>query len=202
MEALEKLFGSSARVKILRLFLMNPNEILEKSKVVKMAKVASTTATKEVNMLEKIDFLKQKSFFKERKYKNGKTKKVREKGYVLNRENKLYKPLELLLVSNSQITNNSLTKKITKHGKISVILLSGLFIQDPDSRVDLLVVGDSIKERQLKNTISSIEAEIGKTIRYAMFETEDFKYRMGIYDRLVRDILDYPHEIVLDKIGL
>lgn len=202
MEILEKLFGSSARVKIMRLFLMNPNEIIEKNDVEKRAKVNKASSTKELSMLVKIGMIKQKSFFKEKKYKNGKTKKIREKGYLLDSNHKLFKALENLLVNNSQITANSISKKINRHGKINLILISGVFIKDPDSRIDLLVVGDSIKERSIKNTISDIEAEMGKAIRYAIFETNDFKYRMGIYDRLVRDILDYPHEVVIDKIGL
>ena len=47
-----------------------------------------------------------------------------------------------------------------------------------------------------------IETEIGKELRYAVFSTNDFKYRLTVYDRLVRDILDYPHHIVVDRIGV
>jgi len=34
----------------------------------------------------------------------------------------------------------------------------------------------------------------------AFFETEDFVYRLNIYDRLVRDILDYDHIVVVNKL--
>jgi 2,4-dienoyl-CoA reductase-like NADH-dependent reductase (Old Yellow Enzyme family) len=202
MEALEKLFGGAAIVKILRLFLMNPEEIIEKKGVQKRAKVTVADATRELKMLEDIGLIKQKSFFKDKKYKNGKTKKVREKGYIVDSSNKLFVPLQSLLIKNSPMSSNSMIKKLSRNGKISLVVVSGFFIQNPDSRVDLLVVGDSIKSTPMKKTISTMESEIGKQIRYAIFETEDFKYRLGVYDRLVRDILDYPHEVVLDKIGL
>jgi hypothetical protein len=100
------------------------------------------------------------------------------------------------------MSSSSVTRKLGRHGKLKLVIVSGIFIQDPDSRIDLLVVGDSIRENSLKNSISTLESEIGKQIRYTVFQTEDFKYRLGVYDRLVKDILDYPHQVVLDKIGL
>jgi len=202
MEILEKLFGSSARVKILKLFLLNSDEILEKEEVQKRTKITLSSATRELNMLEKIGLLKQKSFFKEKKYKSGKRKKIRVKGYHANIEHRLFIPLQSLLVKNSPMTSNTVVNKLGRHGKLKLIILSGIFIQDPDSRIDLLIVGDSLKEGSIKNSISVMESEIGKQIRYVIFETNDFKYRLGVYDRLVKDILDYPHQVILDKIGI
>ena len=37
---------------------------------------------------------------------------------------------------------------------------------------------------------------------FATFDTDEFTYRINVYDRLVRDVLDYPHKKVLDKIGV
>jgi DNA-binding winged helix-turn-helix (wHTH) protein len=202
MEALEKLFGGSAIVKILRLFLMNQDEIIEKKDVQKRAKVTVNEVNRELKMLEEIGLIKQRSFFKDKKYKSGKIKKVREKGYIVDTTNKLFIPLQSLLIKNTPISSNTMIKKLSKHGKVNLVVISGIFIQDPDSRVDMLIVGDSIKEKSMKNTISVLESELGKQIRYALFETEDFKYRLGVYDRLIRDILDYPHQVILDKIGL
>lgn len=85
---------------------------------------------------------------------------------------------------------------------MKLILTAGVFQHDPESRVDILVVGDNIKQGMLVSAISALEAELGKELRYAAFETADFKYRLGVYDKLVRDILDYPHQKILNKLGL
>ncbi|MCR4311355.1 MAG: hypothetical protein NUV54_02190, partial [Candidatus Taylorbacteria bacterium] len=77
----------------------------------------------------------------------------------------------------------------------------GVFIQDTDSRIDLLIVGDLLRTPALETVIRNIEAEIGKELRYAVFETADFEYRFGMYDKLVRDILDYPHRKVLNRLN-
>ena len=66
----------------------------------------------------------------------------------------------------------------------------------------LLVVGDGIKHGKLENVIHTLEAEIGRELRYTVFDTPDFHYRLSIYDKLVRDILDYPHIKVVDKLGV
>ena len=68
--------------------------------------------------------------------------------------------------------------------------------------MDLLVVGDNLKQGQLETTIKTIESEIGREIRYAVFETSEFNYRYSIFDKLIRDILDYPHEKIINKLGL
>jgi hypothetical protein len=199
METLEKLFGSSARVKILKLFLLNTDEIIEKKEVEIRAKVTGSEALKELNLLEKIGLVHQRSFFKEKE--NG-GKKMRKKGYIVDKNHRLFIPLQSLLIKNSPMSNGTIISRISRHGKIKLIITSGIFIQDLDSRVDLLIVGDEVKERSVKSTISVMESEIGKQIRFSIFSTDDFKYRIGVCDRLVRDILDYPHEVILDRIGL
>jgi hypothetical protein len=66
----------------------------------------------------------------------------------------------------------------------------------------LLVVGDKLDEKQLNKAVHEIESELGRELRFAHFSTEDFRYRVGVYDRLIRDIFDYPHRTIFDKIGM
>ena len=66
----------------------------------------------------------------------------------------------------------------------------------------MLIVGNSVSKPSLTSAIKSIEAEIGRELMYVYFEKEDFEYRLGMNDRLIRDVLDYPHQLLLDKINL
>jgi len=59
-----------------------------------------------------------------------------------------------------------------------------------------------MEERLIASAVHTIEANFGREIRYATFTTEDFRYRSGVYDRLLRDIFDYSHRTILDKIGI
>lgn len=202
MEALEKLFGSSARVKLLKFFLFNTGEIFEKEIIASRTKISSRILQKELNLFEKIGLIKKKSFFITKETRSGKLNKVRAKGYETVKEHKLFIPLQNLLVKNSPMSSSTLIQRLSRHGRLKLVIGAGVFIQDSDSRVDLLIVGDEIKETPLKNTIAILESEIGKQLRYSVLTVQDFKYRLGVYDKLVRDILDYPHQIFLDRIGV
>lgn len=87
-------------------------------------------------------------------------------------------------------------------GRVKLIVAAGIFIQNWESRVDLLIVGDDLNLNKIESIISIIESEIGKEISYSAFDTQDFEYRLGIHDRLVRDILDYNHVTLIDRLGI
>lgn len=202
MDALEKLFGSAARIKVLKFFLFNTGEPFDKATIAARTKVSPRILSKELNLLEKIDLVKKKNFIKIEHLKNGKVRKTKARGYETVVEFKLFGPLQNLLVKDSPMSPNTLVGRLSKHGKLKLVIGAGVFMQEPDSRVDLLIVGDEIKEGPLKNTISVLESEIGRQLRYTVLPVADFKYRIGVYDRLVRDILDYPHQVYLDRIGV
>jgi hypothetical protein len=111
-------------------------------------------------------------------------------------------PLQNFLINTEPLQAKELIRRISKLGSIKVIIIAGVFIQDPESRADILIVGDGVKKSAMDNVMSDLEAEIGKELRYAYFTTEDFKYRLSMFDKLTRDILDFPHKKILNKLGI
>jgi hypothetical protein len=87
-------------------------------------------------------------------------------------------------------------------GTIRMIILAGIFVGEWEERLDVLIVGDKVKERMLRERIRGLEAEIGKEIRSALLSSENFYYRLNMNDKLVRDVLDYPHTVVFDKLNI
>jgi hypothetical protein len=57
-------------------------------------------------------------------------------------------------------------------------------------------------QAQVEKAIRSLEAEVGIEIRFAAMSSEDLMYRVGMYDKLTRDFFDYPHQVLVDKIGV
>lgn len=211
METLGKIFGTPARVKVMKLFLSNETVAFDSEDISKRTKVTPSTITKELNLLNKVGFIKKTSFYKEIQQKNKKTKnkpaeikiiKKKFNGWVLDDKFTYITPLQNLLVNISSLASPESLKKISKSGKIKLVLVAGVFIQNPDSRVDMLVVGDNIKNSSLKSAIELLESEIGKEVQYVVFDTTEFQYRMNIYDKLVRDILDYPHHKLINRLGI
>ena len=64
MEILGLLFGSEARVKVIRLFLFNADTTYDIDMVCKRSKTNSKIAKKELSILEKAKLIKRKSFYK------------------------------------------------------------------------------------------------------------------------------------------
>ena len=62
MEILGKLLGTPARVKIMRLFLLNGGQGFENADIIKRAKVSKNLGRKEISLLASTGFIKPKSF--------------------------------------------------------------------------------------------------------------------------------------------
>ncbi len=185
MQSVSHIFGGEAKVKIMRLFIFNPNVTLSSAEVSSRTKERSSTARRELRNLTKAGLIKK-----------------RVRGFILNSAYNYLPAIGNFLIDATPLSEREIIRKISRTGNIKLILISGVFLHDPDSRVDILIVGDHLKQAKLLSAISSIEAELGKELRYAAFETLDFQYRLGIYDKLIRDILDSQHHKILNKLGL
>jgi hypothetical protein len=206
MTVLEKLFGSPARVKIIRLFLLNPENLFNLKEISRRAKVNIALSRREISLLSGIEFIKQKTEKIDEiiKLKNGtiKNKKKRINGFKLNLLFPFLHQLRNLVVTAAPINKEKFIKNLNSTGKIKVIITSGIFMQSEESKIDLLIVGDSIRRGALDRILKNIEADIGKELNYAIFTTEEFLYRFGMYDRFIRDIIDYPHEKLVNKLNI
>lgn len=195
MEILAKLFGGQARVKIMRLFLLNNDHNFEIEDVVSRSRVTKTNARKEINALLSMSFLKQKMITKEGS--RGAKRKVT--AWSLNSSFQHLDSIREILIDPALLLQENLPERFKLAGKIKLMVVSGVFIGDSKSRADLLIVGDKLKKNILQQVIKSLEAEIGKELDYVVFDTEEFKYRVDMYDKLVCDIIDLPHEKLIDN---
>ena len=183
MEILGKILGSSARVKIMRLFLFNRGKGFSGKDVVKRSRINPLVVRKELKLLSSVGFIKKRS--------------STSLDWYFNTTFKYGEEFENLLLSSDTLSKQAILNNFKKVGKVKLIIVSGVFIKNHNSRVDLLIVGDKMKRSRIEEGIKKIEAELGIELVYAMFETKEFIYRLNMYDKLIRDILDYPHEVVL-----
>lgn len=189
MERLGKLFGSPARVRLLRLFSFNRDLALTAAEAAARAKLDGATARRELADLVASGFLAKKTL-------KGKAK------YQVNARYEHLAALDHFIRETTDLRPEHVTSALKKAGPLRVVALTGIFTGVIEAQVDLLVAGDNLDNRYLAKAIRTLEAELGREIRYAAFETADFRYRLGVYDRLLRDVFDYPHRLLVDRIGL
>jgi len=192
MDVLGKLFGTAARVRLLRLFLFNPRDSLTLGDAAERSRSLPRVARKEIVLFEKIGLVRP------RKGGKGKMKGTRwslAEGFT-HRE-----ALQQLLL-NTPVQPKEVVRRVRRVGAVKLIIISGIFLGDFDGNIDLLIVGDRVNQGRLHAAIKALETELGKEMRYALLKTEDFRYRLGLYDKLMRDVLDYPHAVILDRLHI
>ena len=189
MEPLAKIFGSPARLKVLRLFLFNQDSSFTLAGVAKRTKLSEVVVRRELADLFAIDLLRKKGARAAAKYQ-------------VNPKFEHLAALDTFIRETTSVRPQSILAALRKAGTLRLVALSGFFTAILEPQIDLLVVGDHLDERALASAVHSLEAELGREIRYASFATADFRYRLGGYDRLLRDVFDYPHRLLIDKLGL
>jgi len=195
MEILAKLFGGQARVRIMRLFLLNNEAVFEVEDIVSRSRVTKVNVRKEIKALLAMGFIKNKIIIKEGV--RGSKKKLN--GWYLNTAFRYLNSIRDVLVDPTLLVQEDLKDRFRPAGKIKLMIVSGVFIGEDKSRADLLLVGDKLKKNIVNQVVKGLEAEIGKELDYVVLDSEEFKYRLDMYDKLICDILDLPHEKLIDN---
>lgn len=191
MDTLSKLFGSEAKVKIMRLYLFNSDKVFDLNQITDRVHEEISKVRRELSVLEKMGFLKTRQS----------TKPGAKKGYLLDTQFMYLASLQNFLLNIEPLQPKEIVKRISKIGTIKLVITAGVFMQEPESRLDLFVVGDNVKKAAFEHVVKLLESEIGKELRYAYFSTADFQYRINMFDKLTRDVLDYPHRKLINKLG-
>lgn len=186
-EILESLFGSKAKTRIIRFFLLNSGEVFSADDIAKRNLLKSNEVRREINNLVKIKFLTER---------NKKGKKV----YFANVGFPFYAELKSLFSKANVFPQCKSLKKIGSIGNVKLALISGVFLNYPKSKADMILAADDVSKSKLKNLMGNLEAEIGKEIRYVLVSSEELKYRLDMLDRFLLDFLEGPHDEIINKL--
>lgn len=178
----------------MRLFLLNPEQPFDTSDIATRSRLTPSVSRQTVTQLIGMRLIKKKSFIKETTTARGATKRKRVQGYILNTEFRYIKELKQFLIEGEVFKHEDLVRRFRPAGRIHMLVVSGIFVQTTPSRLDLLIVGDHLKKPLIQKAVMVLESEIGRELSYVVFDTADFNYRVSMYDKLIRDVFDYPHE--------
>lgn len=201
-DPLSILFGSAARVKLLRFFLFNPSKEFGFDDMCKRARLVRRTARTEITALEKAGVITKRSMTILVTEKNGSEKKMKGVGYGLNKNFPELAALQTFLFETAPIDGKNLVTHLRKAGPLDFVCIAGVFVREFEQRLDVLLAMKTLSQKKVEAAIRSLEAEIGMEIRYAAMSSEDLLYRVGMYDKLTRDVFDYKHQILIDRIGV
>jgi predicted transcriptional regulator len=183
----DTLFGSRVRARLLRLFLLSPDAEFDATEAAKKVAMKRTEVVKELNRLAKMRFVTVKT-------------RQRKKIYQVRNEFPFYQELKALVSKLNVNAKSEVFKRLRKVGDVKLVLISGLFINYPKSKVDMVLVINSADKMKLRQTMQHLESEAGKEVRYVLMNTEEFHYRLDMLDRFLMEFLEGPYESVIDKL--
>ncbi len=201
---LGKLMSSASRAKILRVFFLDQSRVFTAQLAAKRAGISTRAALKEIKVLEKWGVLKMGKFTIT--LANGTERSVggkqKEEAWMVNPTFKYSGALSKFVHEVSPVHYKSVLVGLKGSGRLVIVILSGSFVGDSSRPADLIVAADGLNEARLETAVRALERQLGREIRYAAFSGPEFRYRMTIQDRLIRDTLDFPHLVLLDKTRL
>ncbi|MBI5644774.1 hypothetical protein HY970_01620 [Candidatus Kaiserbacteria bacterium] len=201
---LGEILGNKARAQVLRVFVLNPNEVITLVNAARRSGVSLPVTKKEIRGLEKIGILKRSRSITITLPKSKRVVRGQNKipAWAVNADFRHLRAVTAFVHEVSPVRYDNIVGALKKSGKVSAIILSGTFMGDDSRPADLVVASDTLNERRLEAAIKRLEPAFGREIRYAAFSTPEFRYRLTIQDRLIRDTLDFPHLVLLDRTRL
>ena len=182
---LKRLFTSNTRIKLLTLFLTNPDDEFFIRELTRKLDEQINSVRRELDNLKKLGLLKTKS-------------KNRKKYYVVNKQFILFNELKNIIVKAGS-DKDSLAQKIMTFGNLEVIVLSGIFVHK-ESPIDLLLVGE-IDRKQLEEYFQA-ELKTQNPVRFSIMSRDEYIYRIKCKDKFLSDLIeDSENLIALNKIS-
>jgi len=184
-DTLSCLFGE-IKAKLLRIFFLREGLPVPQKFIFKKIPVSSRKIKKEINDLLQAGLLK-----KERRKK--------DIFFSLNHKSPFFPEIKAIVFKTGPLFLKEILKVVKNQRQIKLLLISGIFLEEKRSPIDLLLVGNS-PQKKIEALIKKIEKNIGREIRWSYFDVEEYKYRKEMGDHFLKEIFELPNKILFDKI--
>ncbi|NBD74075.1 hypothetical protein GVX82_03465 [Patescibacteria group bacterium] len=201
MDPITKLLGGTQRVRLLRLFFFNPEVTFDRDTAAKRVRSTPAATGKHLTALTRMGLLKKRTISVSA-HRRDKRLKKRVPGFVADTRAPHATLLRDFLQATLSVSADELIKALRPHARLRLVVLSGFFVGAWDRRLDLLLVADRVNEEELGKAVGRLEADLGRELAFAVLSPEDYRFRQSIQDRLLRDVFDYEHVTILDRISL
>lgn len=202
IQVLENLFDSPAKVRLLKLFLRNPDDWFRAEDVAARTKSNLKIVRGQIFGLLSIGFLKDKEIKRRKNFRKDKSDNLLPGVYyTVNPDFDFFEELKTLVLKSSPASKEMILEKLKKLGRLKLVVLGGIFLNTANKRADIFIVSDRIRKGPLESFLKYLEAEVGREVDYVIMDSKEFVYRLSMFDKFVTDFFERPHEILIDKIG-
>ena len=188
---IDSLFGSKTRVKLLHLFLNNPEKSFYVREITRMIDEQITSVRRELANMVSVGIVQQDAI-------------DNKLYYSVNEDYPYIKPLAAIFSDKNTedgmgaASSVSWKDSLGRMRGLRLAIISGKLVVGSSSAVDLLLVGDDMSAVTIKNLVKKIEKDRKIEINYAVISYDDFYYRMSVKDRFIMDIIRNKHFVLVD----
>ncbi|MBL7184596.1 MAG: nucleotidyltransferase domain-containing protein [Anaerolineae bacterium] len=177
---LELLFSSSARVKILTLFLLNPESRFYQREIESLIGLPIRAVQREVERLKSLGLL-QRTVEGNRVY------------YQVDREFFLFPELKSMILKTTGL-GSLLREKLQNEDRIKIAFIYGSYAANQEttaSDIDLFVIGE-LFSREFHAAVREAEKILHREVNYTLFSTEEFRQKAQARGGFVLNVLEGP----------
>lgn len=188
---LSQLFGSEARVKILNTFLTKPDGQYYLRQLARDLELQVNSVRRELINLEQLGLIipvESETKSKEKKY------------YAVSRDFLLFNEIKSLFVKAQLLSTKDFAENVQKICTPKLLILTGFFTGNLDSKTDLLIVGKINKEKLVK-LVKELEDSVGREINYTIMDEKEFIYRQEILDVFLNKLMEGKKLIITDTLS-
>lgn len=188
---IDSLFGSKTRVKLLHLFLNNPEKSFYVREITRMIDEQINSVRRELANMVSVGIVQQ-DVIDNKLY------------YSVNEDYPYIKPLAAIFSDKNTEGGMGAASSVSWKDSLGIMrglrlaIISGKLVVGSSSAVDLLLVGDDMSVVTIKNLVKKIEKDRKIEINYAVISYDDFYYRMSVKDRFIMDIVRNKHSVLVD----
>lgn len=190
---IDSLFGSKTRVKLLYLFLNNPEKSFYVREITRMIDEQINSVRRELANMVSVGIVKQDAI-------------DNKLYYSVNEDYPYVKPLMVIFSDKNnddkKPASASWEDSIKRIRGLKIAITAGKLDMGSIASVDLLLVGDNMSAVAIKNLIKRIEKAKRSEINYAVITYDDFYYRLSVKDRFIMDIIRNKHSVLVDTEGI
>lgn len=198
--AIDALFGSKTRVKLLHLFLNNPGKSFYVREITRLIDEQINSVRRELSNMLNVGVIESDTA-------------DNKLYYEVNQRYEHYKAFRAIFAGIDEATTKT-TKKtaqktqqsaslegwkkaLAQNKGLRVAIVAGILAEGSVSSLDLLLVG-TISAQKLKTLVASIESQEGRSINYSVLSYDEFYYRLSVRDKFITEIITNKHEVILD----
>jgi predicted nucleotidyltransferase len=182
---LEVIIPSRTRVKLLTLFLLNPEGEVYVREIVRMTHENINSVRRELANLESFGLI------------TGKKKGIQQY-YTVNRDFYLYEELQKIVLKTEGVARH-IGENLAALGEIQCMFIYGSFASGTagaKSDIDLFIVGD-VDENRLIPLVHESEQALAREINYTLMQPGEFRKRRESGDPFVKNVINEPKIVII-----